>query len=254
VAIVQARMGSRRLPGKSLLPLAGKPVVLRVVERVAAATTVDEAVVATSTDPADDPIAHTVEQAGIRIVRGSETDVLDRFRQAAEMSRADAVVRITADCPLHDPRVIDRVVGAFQAAGPDYASNVHPPTYPDGLDTEVFTRSALDTAAREARLPSEREHVTPFLWKQPQRFRLLNVTHDADLNAHRWVLDDERDLRFLQAVYDALAPQGKLFGMEEVLRLLQERPELLEINRDAPRNEGYAKSLQADDAWRSAPR
>jgi len=230
------------------MDLAGRPVILRVLERVDAAQTVDQAVVATTTNAADHPLESAVKKAGWTCVRGSEADVLDRYRVAADSASADVIVRVTGDCPLHDPRVIDEVVGHFRSQGVDYASNVHPPSFPDGLDVEVFTRDALERAWKEARRPSEREHVTPYIWSHREAFRHANVSHMPDLSGHRWTLDTPNDLAFVRAVYDALHKEGKIFGMEDVLALLRRRPELSALNRDATRNEGYAKSLREDEA------
>jgi hypothetical protein len=165
--------------------------------------------------------------------------VLDRFRLAARETNAEAVVRITADCPLLDPAVSGRVLAEYAARRPgvDYVSNVHPPTYPDGLDTEVFSVEALETAAREARLRSEREHVTPFIWSHPERFRLANVEHAEDLSEHRWTVDTDADLRFVREVFEALGPAAAR-ALTEVLRLLTEHPALRDLNAGIRRNEG----------------
>jgi spore coat polysaccharide biosynthesis protein SpsF (cytidylyltransferase family) len=249
VAIVQARLGSTRLPGKALLDLAGRPMLARVLERAAAVPHVDRVVLATTTDRADDALADVAGAAGIACVRGSVADVLDRFRAALRAHPADAVVRLTGDCPLLDPAVSGLVVAEYlrRAGETDYASNVHPPTYPDGLDTEVVSAGALEAAWREARQPSDREHVTPFIWRQPDRFRLSRVAHPEDLSALRWTVDDARDLAFVRAVYAALSPDGRrAFGMAEVLDLLRARPVLSSLNAGTRRNEGFERSRPAD--------
>jgi glutamate-1-semialdehyde 2,1-aminomutase/spore coat polysaccharide biosynthesis protein SpsF len=253
-AIVQARMGSSRLPGKTLADVAGRPMLARLVERARRIDGVEAVIIATTEQPADDAIVAFATAAGLPVHRGSETDVLDRVHGAAARFGASVVVRITPDCPLLDPAVAGQVVRRFrEAAGRlDYVSNTQPPTFPDGQDTEVFSFAALDTAWREARLGSEREHVTPFIWKQPQRFRLANVAHVPDLSHLRWTVDEPADLEFVRAVYRRLGAEQP-FGLEDVLELLAREPALLDLNRSFTRNEGYAKSLRADRAAGDAP-
>ncbi len=245
LAIVQARLGSTRLPGKALLEVAGRPMLAHVVERAAAIPGVGGIVLATSVNPGDDRLVQFAREMGLPSVRGSEEDVLDRFRTAIREYPAHVVVRVTADCPLLDPEVSGLVMAEYlrRAGSVDYVSNVQPPTYPDGLDTEVFSREALETAWREARLPSEREHVTPYLWRRPDRFRIANVFHTKDLSALRWTVDTAADLAFVRAVYDSLSPNGtRLFGMAEILALLRERPDLQSLNAGQRRNEGLQRS------------
>lgn len=245
VAIIQARMSSTRLPGKVFADVCGQPLLHHVVCRARRARTPDQVVVATSDRPADDVVARFCEMSAVPCFRGSEEDVLDRYCHAARHFKAEAVVRVTADCPLLDPDVIDRVVQAFLAGDQDYVSNTLDRTYPDGLDVEVFSFAALARAWREARLPSEREHVTPYIWKHPELFRLGNVKQDEDLSDLRWTVDEPRDLEFVRAVYRWLGPRSD-FGMQEVLALLREHPELGRINAGIERNEGYRWSLERD--------
>ena len=244
VAIIQARMSSARVPGKVLCDLEGQPVLHRVVERVRRANSFDAAVVATSEDPSDDPVARFCEQAGVECFRGSLEDVLDRYYQAAGHFGAEVIGRLTADCPLLDPQVIALVVQTYRQGGYDYVSNALEHTYPDGLDTEVFSFQALQQAWRQARWKSEREHVTPYVWKHAELFRLGSVRHSEDLSSLRWTVDQPEDLEFVRAVYRGCGPGP--FGMAEVLRLLREQPHLAEINQRFGRNEGYAKSLRED--------
>jgi len=248
VAVIQARLGSTRLPGKTLAKIAGRPLLEHVVERAKAIPGIADVVVATTLSPVDDALQDFARAGGLPFVRGSEEDVLDRFCLAAHYTRADTIVRITADCPLLDPEVSGRVLAEYVARRPDidYVSNVHPPTYPDGLDTEVFSVGALETAAREARLPSEREHVTPYLWNPANHFRLYNVTNSEDLSDHRWTVDEPADLKFVNEVFEALGRSAVRAGMVEILRLLKDRPELRQINAGLRRNEGFERSLAAD--------
>lgn len=244
VGVIQARLGSTRLPGKVLMEVAGQPMLWHVVRHARRAATLDRVVVATTTASTDDALAAFCADLGISYSRGSESDVLDRYYQAARSHSAEVVVRITADCPLLDPDVIDRVVSQFTNGSFDYVSNVNPPTFPDGLDTEVFSFAALERTWNEARWQSEREHVTPYLRAHPELFRLDNVSNDEDLSGLRWTVDESADLAFVRAVYEALGTEQ--FGMNEVLDLLRNRPELGRINAGFERNEGYVKSLRED--------
>lgn len=246
VAIIQARMGSTRRLGKVMAEVAGRPMLEHVVRRAQQARTLDLVIVATSDQPGDDIVAQFCADTDIPCFRGSEDDVLDRYYQAAKHFEANAVVRLTADCPLLDPSVIDKVVLVFHAGDYDYVSNALEPTYPDGLDTEIFWREVLERAWREARLKTEREYATAYIWKHPDLFRLANVENDVDLSDLRWTVDEPEDLEFVRRVYDHLGPEPS-FGMVEILALLQEYPELNDINARIGRNEGYQKSLLEDE-------
>lgn len=234
--VIQARMGSSRLPGKIMKPVAGGPVLERMLERVAAASTPFELIVATTTDPDDEPIRDLCKRAGYRWFNGHPTDCLDRHLQAARSVAAEVVVKIPSDCPLIDPAVIDRVLARYleRAGQVDFVSNLHPPTHPDGNDVEVIPFNVLETAWREAEKPFEREHTTPFIWDQPERFRCENVTWETGLDyskSHRFVLDYPDDYQFICAVYDALyTPARPVFSLGDILSLLDARPELGAIN------------------------
>ena len=234
VAVIQARMGSTRLPGKVLLPLAGGRVIDHVVRRAAAIPGVDAVVVATSTRTLDNGLAAHVEASGLaRVVRGPEADCLARFVLAQQAMDADALVRITADCPLLDPEVSGQVVARFRAAGGtlDYVSNVFSRrTWPRGLDTEVFSSAALLEADREATQANHREHVTQFLWSQPERFRIEGVHGQADHSKHRWTLDTPEDLELIERIYTALWAPGAPFGTAAVLDLLAAHPDWVALN------------------------
>ena len=230
VAIIQARMGSTRLPGKVLREIEGRTMLARVVRRTVRARLVDEVVVATSTADADDPIVAECRELRVACFRGSEEDVLDRYYHAAVAHRADVVVRITSDCPLIDPEVTDQVIRAFLEMQPDYASNTLHRTYPRGLDTEVTTRAALEQAWREATEPHQRIHVTPYLYQHAEHFILLPVIGSEDLSAGRWCVDTPEDLEFLRAIYARLGPDDA-FSWRDVCRLLGTEPHLAEINR-----------------------
>jgi spore coat polysaccharide biosynthesis protein SpsF len=241
-------MASTRLPGKILADLSGKPLLSRVIERARRCRTLDTVAVATSLSAADDSVAQLCDAEGIPFYRGSENDVLKRYSDAATHLRASVIVRLTADCPVLDPAVIDRVVTLFWHEGCDYASNVDPPTFPDGLDAEVFSRAALELADLKARLPSEREHVTPYIRNHPEVFRAANLANTPDLSKLRWTVDVPSDLEFIRVIYRALGSSE--FGMDDMLSLLAEHPGLSKINDEIARNEGYAKSLDSDKTFR----
>jgi spore coat polysaccharide biosynthesis protein SpsF len=234
VAIIQARMGSTRLPGKVLMDLAGETVLARGLRRALRIPGVDQVVVATTERAQDDAIIAEAERTGCGVFRGSEEDVLSRYLGAAERFGADLVVRITSDCPLLDPQVSGKVVALLKKtirAGEraDYCSNTLARTYPRGLDTEAFTRSALERTAAQAGPGREREHVTLRIYEHPQDFRLLSVKHEVDHSRHRWTVDTEDDLRVVREIYARLGGLRE-FGMEEVLALLAREPWIAEIN------------------------
>ncbi len=231
VAIVQARMGSTRFPGKVLADLAGQPVLHRVVTRLSRAAQVDDVVVATSTSSADDAIAELCEGRGWQTVRGSEADVLDRYHHAAHDRRAGSVVRITADCPLVDPDVVDLVAAHLLGVDHvDYASNsLAPRTFPRGLDVEALTIAALDAAWAEATDPVEREHVTPFLYRHPERFSIASITRHEDHSDVRWTVDTPEDLAAVGVVYEHFGGRDD-FGLVEALAAWDAHPHWATIN------------------------
>lgn len=236
LVVVQARTGSSRLPDKILMPLAGEPLLQRMIERVQASTTPFSLVVATTTDPADNPVREICRSLNIECYSGHPTDLLDRHYRAAVERHAEFVAKIPSDCPLIDPAVIDRVLGHFlrNTDRYDYVSNLHPATYPDGNDVEVMTLHALGAAWREATKHFEREHTTPFLWENPERFAIGNIEWESGKNysmTHRWTIDYAEDYEFIKRVYDELWTEEKpLFTMDDILRLLDERPEIRDIN------------------------
>lgn len=237
-------MASSRLPDKVLLDIAGEPMLVRVVERARRAKSLDDVIVATTTHLSDDAIAELCAERDYIYYRGSEHDVLDRYFQAANIHHAEVVVRITADCPVIDPDVIDKTVNAFLGFPPgdqaqslfpyDFAANRLPPpwgrTYPIGLDTEVCTFQGLETAWQEAELPHQREHVMPFFYEQPQRFRILHVTHHPDYGRLRWTVDTADDLELAREIYTRF-PGRDDFTWLEILDLYEREPDLAEINK-----------------------
>ena len=231
VAIVQARMGSSRLPRKVLKDLGGATVLDRVLNRLGRSWLIQESVVATTIEPAYDAIVEHCERTGRKVFRGSEQDVLDRYYQAAKYVNADVVVRITSDCPVIDPEVTDATVHAFLDRHADYASNVLVRTYPRGLDTEVMTVQALERAWRESNKPHQREHVTPYIYENPSEFKLHGIENDTDCSRHRWTVDTPEDLELLRAIYERFGGRDD-FGWREVLKLVESDPSLAEINRN----------------------
>jgi len=239
VAIIQARMGSTRLPGKVMKEILGRPVILWDLDRVSHSKLIDEIVVAIPYGKENDVIVDTIENYNDKIIisRGSEDDVLDRYYQAAVKTNADVVVRITSDCPLIDPVVMDHVIEQFLNSDCDYCSNSLTRTYPRGLDTEVFSFKVLEEAWNKAETGYEREHVTPYIIENPDKFKLLNVENNIDLSHQRWTLDTKEDFEFIDAVYQRIYPKKQVFLMDDVLELLDQEPELIEINRHIKQKE-----------------
>lgn len=246
LAILQARVSSSRLPGKVLLPILGEPMLFRQIERIRRAGRIDHLIVATSIDRSDDALVEACVARDIPCARGSLDDVLDRFVKCALPYQPEIVVRLTGDCPLADPQLIDAMLQGFEDCGYDYLTNANPPTFPDGLDVEVMRFSCLMETHREAKLPSEREHVTPFLRAHPERFRLGNHAAEVDRSGLRWTVDEEQDLAFVRSVYQRLYPEKPDFSTDDILGLLADNPQLQLLNSRFERNEGLKKSLQDD--------
>ncbi|MGI9218312.1 MAG: cytidylyltransferase domain-containing protein [Hydrogenophaga sp.] len=231
VIVVQARMTSTRLPGKVLLPLAGEPMLVRLLERLRRVQRAQGIVIATTTNVADDPIAALCAQQGVPCHRGSEHDVLSRYAEATRLHGADTVVRITSDCPLIDPALIDQVIAVYEEGDSDYVSNMLPPTWPYGMAVEVFSAAALAQAHVEATQPAEREHVTPFLYWHPERYRLRNVASPVDLSQHRWTVDTPEDYELVRRLFEHLMPTHPNFTQADVLALLEQHPDWIALNQ-----------------------
>jgi glutamate-1-semialdehyde 2,1-aminomutase len=251
VAVVQARMGSSRLRDKVMLPILGTPMIGLLLERLSKAQRIRQIVVATSNQPRNQPLVTYVRSLGYEVFQGSENDVLDRFYQAASGCGADVVVRITGDCPLIDPALVDQVVAGFLESGADYGSNISPPTYPDGLDTEVFTFAALQSAWRNARSPHEREHVTPYLRDAAGIVR-ADFVNETDESGERWTVDEPEDLQVVAGIFAHFQPRRD-FGWREVLALRKQHPEQFMGNQHLVRNEG-AQLSSGQKLWRRAKR
>jgi spore coat polysaccharide biosynthesis protein SpsF len=244
IAVIQARMTSTRLPGKVLADIEGRPMLERVVDRTRQASRLSGLLVATSTGASDDPVESWCHAANVPVYRGSEHDVLDRYYRAASGAGADIVVRITADCPVSDPTVIDRVIQEFLDGDTDYASNTIERSYPHGLDVEVFSIQALTRAWDEAALTSEREHVTPYIWKNPDKFKLRSVVYEQDLSTLRVTVDESEDLEVIRHIYRRFG--GGRFSFPELVDFLRGHPEITKLNARFKTNEGYEKSLRED--------
>ncbi|NWF49939.1 MAG: glycosyltransferase family protein [Ignavibacteriaceae bacterium] len=236
VTIVQARMDSTRLPNKVIMSLAGKPLLIRQIERIKASYETGTIVVATSTDSSDDRIIEICLQNNIAVFRGDKFDLLDRHYKAAVLHNADAVVKIPSDCPLIDPGIISKVINYYKSNQNlyDYVSNLHPATYPDGNDVEIFSMEVLENAWLNATKNFEREHTTPFIWENPDKFRVGNVVWESGLNysmTHRWTIDYEEDYLMIKTVYDELYHDGNIFSMVDILNLLDRKPHISRINQ-----------------------
>lgn len=249
-AIVQARIGSTRLPGKVLADIGGQPLIGRLIDRIWATPGIDRVVVATTTEFADDVLANWCINNSMPVYRGSVDDVLDRFWQCAQQNRSDFIVRVTADDPLKDPEIIRTALELCGSASEvDYASNTLQPSFPEGLDIEVVRYRALERAAKEATLPSEREHVTPYIWKHPDRFVLRNFCMQPDLSHWRWTVDKPADLELVRRIF-AQFPGQPLVGHRAVIEWLTDHPEVLSINTGTIRHEGYYKTLAKEQySW-----
>lgn len=232
-----------------LMPVLDKPLVICELDRIRRSKLINELWLATSEDPADDVLAEEVEKRGYRVFRGSEDDVLDRYYTLARQRKAEVVVRLTGDCPLHDPDVIDFVIRSYQNAEPmvHYACNTQPPTFPHGLDVEVFSFSALQEAANTCVQPVEREHVTPGIHGQfrPKKPRILNVTAPADFSNLRWTLDYREDYEVIRAVFEALYPVNPDFTWLDVVAFMTRKPDLIVHNKRSERNETFLVQLPA---------
>ncbi len=234
VAIIQARLGSSRLPGKVLMPIIDRPMLWHIINRLKRSKSLNKIVIATTIAKEDNPVAEFCLQNNLDFYRGSEDNVLDRYYQAAKLYRAKIIVRITADCPLIDPEIVDKVVENYigNAGRFDGSSNVLRRTYPLGLDTEVIPFSILEKLWKIADKGYHREHVTVYLYEHPELFKLSSVENSTDLSHLRWTVDEEADLRFIREIYQRLYQEGEIFLTEDILRILSEQPSLLEINKD----------------------
>lgn len=249
LGLLQARVSSSRLPGKVLEPILGEPLLFRQIERLGRCRRIERLVVTTSTEASDDVLVNECAHRNIAVHRGDLGDVLGRFACAAREFNPKTIVRLCGDCPLADWQLIDEAIETFEAGRYDYVTNADPPTYPDGLDVEVVSTEVLLQTATAAQLPSEREHVTLFIRRHPERFKIGRIARNPNLAALRWTVDNPEDLNFVRRVYEALYPGNAAFTTADILALLERRPQLTAINAHIARDEGLQPSLQRDQIW-----
>ena len=246
-AIIQARIGSSRYPEKIMKEINGQPVLQHVYDRINASE-VDLCIIATTDTEKDDLVQKYCDENNILCFRGSEEDVLSRFYFAAKKYNLDIIVRGTADDPLKDTKVINKAISIMKKNTYDYVSNTIKPTYPEGIDIEIFTFSALERAYKESVLPSEREHVTPYIWKNSDIFKCYNFCHNKNLSGMRWTMDTEDDYKFMVEIYSHFKGKDN-FCMEDILEILEKYSDIQMINKGHIRNEGYLRSVQEDNKY-----
>jgi spore coat polysaccharide biosynthesis protein SpsF len=246
LAIIQARLGSTRLPGKICLDLAGRPMLAHVIERAGRSRLISDLIVATTIRADDLPIVRLCADMNVRVYCGHESDPLERYYQAARLYGADHVLRLKGDCPLIDPQVIDQAIRLHLTLGADYTGNTLQRTYPVGQDVEILSRTTLERVWREAGLRSEREHITLYIPKHADAFRIAHLTQSENMSAKRWTVDYPEDYQLLQRIFDALYADDPLFGMPAVLDFLAEHPELERLNAHIRDDAGIRISIDND--------
>lgn len=249
--MIQARTNSKRLPNKVLATIASKPLIWYVINRIKHVSNIEQIILVTTTRAEDKILLDIAMNNKIFGFSGSVNNVLKRFYDCATKYNADPIIRITADCPLIDPKVVQEIVDFYLRNRYDYVSNTLIPTFPDGLDTEVFSFATLKKLFRLAKLPSEKEHVTSYAKNHPQEFRTFSYENKSNLSNYRWTVDEERDLRFVRRVYSLMKPRT-IFFAEDLMKLLKKNPKLQEINAGLTRNEGYVKSLTKDKKYKES--
>lgn len=247
LAILQARMSSSRLPGKVLKPILGKPMLALQIERILRSKKIDKLVLATSADESDQPLEDLAKSLGVSCYRGNLNNVLERFYKAAEIYNSEHIVRLTGDCPAIDPALIDSLITYYLKNNLDYAGLE--PSYPDGLDVEVMRWKALGDAYHEAQLPSEKEHVTLFINKRPDRYRLGSIKNKIDYSQLRWTVDEHKDFELITKIYESLYVRNPHFSWEDILEFVESNPVLKTYNTEHKRNEGLVKSLLQDQVF-----
>ncbi len=248
LGVVQVRMRSSRLPGKAMADIEGRPMTWHIVNRLRHAELLEDVVIAVPEGKDDGPIRQMAEAESIRYFAGSEADLIDRLYKTALKFSADAIVRVTGDCPLVDAGVVNSMVQVFvdRAGRIDYVTNSRPPTYPHGLDAEIYTTATLQRLWIEIEDPLYREWFPVYLWEHENQYRTHNLRYNRDLSHLRWTVDYEEDLRFVREIYRRLSGRGQVFGMEDVLRVLEAEPDLMEINAGHDRKESYLSPTVID--------
>lgn len=247
LAILQARYSSSRLPGKILKPIREKPMILHQIERIKKSKLINNLILATSTDKSDDELAQVCEKNNICCFRGSLDNVLERFYEAAKICPSKHIVRLTGDCPLIDPEIIDSVIDDHLKGDYDYTSNTLNPSFPDGLDVEIFKHKVLEKVYKEARLNSEKEHVTSYIYKNPDKFNIHSYEQIKDYSHLRWTVDNEEDFVLISRIYEILYTNKPDFKTSDILNILENNPDLIKINSHIKRNEGYKNSILKDN-------
>ena len=229
-AIIQARMTSTRLPGKVLMDIEGKPMLWRVINRLRFSKKIDDIILAIPDTKENDILEEFIKKNNIKYFRGSEKDVLSRYYEAAKKNKCNTIARITSDCPLIDPKIVDSVIKKYLNSSADYTSNTLKRTFPRGLDIEVFNFKVLEKAYKEAKQFYQREHVTPYIYENPEKFRLINVKNKSNLCFMRWTVDEKKDLEFVREIYKKIYPKKKIFYMKDIVAILRKYPKLMKIN------------------------
>ena len=246
-AIIAARTGSSRLPNKVLLDISGKTALERMIERVKNAKTLDRIIIATSTNKIDDSIEKLCKQINIECVRGSENDLLSRYQLVVEKVKPDIIVKMGADSILIDPLVIDKVVSTFLTNKYDYVSNYGiPKTYPEGCTVDVYTSKTLTEVFLKAKKPSEREHINPFIWNNPEQYTSFRVDYEKDISNYRLSLDYKEDYIVIKSIFESLYPKNPCFTLENIISWLEKNPEIQKINSHLRASEGLFKSFKQD--------
>jgi spore coat polysaccharide biosynthesis protein SpsF (cytidylyltransferase family) len=246
IAILQARCNSSRLPNKVLLPILGKPMIQWQIERLSRCKNIDKLIVATSEESSDLPLVELCDDIGIPVYRGSLNNVLERFYQVAIQNEPEFIVRLTGDCPLIDPMIVDEVIEFINLGSFDYVSNSIEPSYPDGLDVEVFSFNTLKNIYANAKISSEKEHVTLHVANNRNKFKIGIYRNPTDLSHHRWTVDEPSDFKLVTAIFEGLAHLKGDFLMIDVLHFLEKNQELQSLNHNIMRNEGLLKSIIQD--------
>jgi len=246
IGLIQVRMGSTRLPGKSLMEINGKPMLWHLIKRVEKSKLIDKIVIATTVEKQDDAIEEFAKKEGIDCFRGSEMDIMDRLYNALKAFNGDIGVRITGDCPLVDHQVIDKLIGYYLEHKDEFdiVTNIFPPTHPQGLSVEVFPREILERALNEMNDPFWREWVTVYFYENPDKYRVANIKNEENFAHHRWTVDYEEDYKFVDAVFSALGPNGEDFTMEDILKFLVKHDEIYNLNRGFKRNESFGEIVK----------
>ena len=243
--MIQARTGSRRLPRKVLSKIENKSMIWHVINRAKQVKGIDQIVLLTTKRQEDDILVKIAKNSDILSFRGHTHDVLTRYYDCAKSLDSDPIIRITGDCPLIDPALVSKLLKFYSNNKYDYVTNTMPPTFPDGLDIEIFSFKALKKISQLSKMKSEREHVTPYIRKNKNKFKTFNLKNNVDLSKLRWTVDEKSDLLFVRKIYEKMRPKI-VFGFEDVLKILHKNPEIMEINKGITRNEGYIRSLKND--------